>query len=203
MPEIDASPAPRRVLVIGAAGNLGRRVTASALAAGHEVTAFVRSRSTFEDRWRAPLPPSLRIVEGDVLDRARLGAAMRGQDVVVSCAGNAFDGEGFVRVFDAVASAAEEALGPGGRIWMLAGLAALDIPGAGRRGLDLPGVPRVYLSHGVNLRRLERSPLAWTLLCPGPMFPAAPASRPIALRASIDTVPVSYTHLTLPTTSRG
>ena len=180
----------RRVLVVGAAGNLGRRVVSRALAAGHPVTAFVRSRPTFEERWRAPLPAALRIIEGDALDRARLGQAMRDQDVVVSCAGNAFDGKAFVQVFDAVCSAAEEALGPAGRVWMLAGVAALDISGAGRRGLDLFGVPRAYRSHGENLRRLERSGLAWTLVCPGPMFPATETSRSLALRASLDTVPV-------------
>ena len=184
-------PGGRRVLVLGAAGNLGRRVVSSALAADHDVTAFVRSRPTLEERWGAPLPAALRIVEGDGLDRACLGPAMGDQNVVVSCAGNAFDGRGFVQVFDAIASTAEEVLGPGGRVWMLAGLAALDIPGSRRRGLDLPGVPRAYLTHGENLLRLERSPLAWTLLCPGPMVPANDRSRTLALRAAIDTVPVA------------
>ena len=197
MPEIvddshaHSDPRGRRVLVIGAAGNLGRRVVSSALAGHHHVTAFVRSRPMLEERRRAPLPAPLRIVEGDVLDRACLGPAMRDQDVVASCAGNAFDGEGFVQVFDAISSMAEEVFGPGGRVWMLAGLAALDIPGARRRGLDLPGVPRAYLSHGENLRRLERSALAWTLVCPGPMIPATQTSRSLELRASIDTVPVA------------
>ncbi len=74
---------------------------------------------------------------------------------------------------------------------MLAGLAALDTPGGRRRGLDLPGKPRAYLSHGENLRRLERSALAWTLVCPGPMIPATQTSRSLELRASIDTVPVA------------
>ncbi|RBP14417.1 hypothetical protein DFR50_109171 [Roseiarcus fermentans] len=180
----------RRVLVLGAAGNLGRRVAASALAANHRVTAFVRSRATLEERWRAPLPAAMRVVEGDVLDRARLGPAMRDCDVVVSCAGNAFDGDSFVQLFDAVASTAEAALGRGGRVWMLAGLAVLDIPGAGRRGLHLPGVPRAYRAHGVNLRRLQRSALAWTLACPGPMIPATDTTGRFALRASIDTVAV-------------
>lgn len=196
MTEIAADPQPvgprgRRVLVVGAAGNLGRRMVSSALAERHQVTAFVRSRPTLEERWRAPLPASLRIVEGDVLDRACLGSAMRDQDVVVGCAGNAFDGAAFVPVFDAVATMAEEALGPGGRVWMLGGLAALDIPGAGRRGLDLPGLPRAYLSHGENLRRLQRSALAWTLVCPGPMIPATRTTRPRELVASLDTVPVA------------
>ena len=197
MPEIagdsqaPGSPRDRSVLVIGAAGNLGRRVVSSALAGRQHVTAFVRSRPALEERWGAPLPASLRIVEGDARDQTSLGPAMRDQDVVVSCAGNAFDGEGFVQVFDAIASMAEETLGPGGRVWMLAGVAALDFPGAHRRGLDLPGVPRAYLSHGENLRRLERSALAWTLVCPGPMIPATEKSRSLELRASIDTIPVA------------
>ena len=196
MPEIVDEPYAqrglrgRRVLVMGAAGNLGRRVVSSALEAHYDVTAFVRSRPILEERWRSPLPAPLRVVEGDGLDRACLGHVMRDQDVIVSCAGNAFDGKSFVQVFDAISSTAEEALGPGGRVWMLAGLAALDIPGARRRVLDLPGVPRAYLTHGDNLRRLERSALAWTLLCPGPMIPATEKRRPLDLSASIDAVPV-------------
>ena len=116
MPEIIAEPqvrgvsSGRRVLVVGAAGNLGRRMVASALMrepcrdgvraepkVARRALARAASRVVANRRRRRPRP-------------GRPGRALRDQDGVVSCAGNAFDGEGFVRVFDAVTTAAEEAL---------------------------------------------------------------------------------------------
>ena len=185
----DEGPTGRRVLVVGAAGNLGRRMLSSALSARHDVTACVRSRQALESRLRGPVPAGLKVIEGDALDEGFLRAAMRGQDAVVSCAGNAFDGPAFVRLFDAVAAAAEEAVGDRGRVWMMAGVAALDIPSARRRVLDLPGLPRAYRSHGENFQRLERSRLAWTLVCPGPMI-SATGPNSVPLRASVDALPV-------------
>lgn len=60
-----------RVLVLGAAGGLGRNVLDAALAAKLDVTAFVRSRG------KASLPAQVKVVEGDALnanDIARAGA---------------------------------------------------------------------------------------------------------------------------------
>jgi len=69
-----------RLVVFGASGATGRPLVAQALAAGHEVTAFVRDRST--------APPGARVVTGDVLDAAAVDAAVAGHDVIVSALGH-------------------------------------------------------------------------------------------------------------------
>ena len=72
-----------RVLVIGATGGTGRELVIQALERGYEVTAFVR------DPAKLPIThPRLRIARGDVLDPASLGAAMQGQDAVLSALGH-------------------------------------------------------------------------------------------------------------------
>ena len=72
-----------KITVFGANGPTGRQVVTQALAAGHEVTAFVRDAGTF-----ALADPRLRVVVGDTLkDDAKVADAVRGQDVVVSALG--------------------------------------------------------------------------------------------------------------------
>ena len=69
-----------RLLVMGATGKAGRRVTEQALTRGHSVTAFVRTRS---------LQPKsgLTIVEGDPRRSVDVAAAVPGHDAIISCLG--------------------------------------------------------------------------------------------------------------------
>ena len=69
-----------KVLVIGAAGRTGRAVVKQAVAAGHEVTAFVRHAGDFEGS-------GVRVVEGDATDRTAVDAAVLGQDAVLDTVG--------------------------------------------------------------------------------------------------------------------
>lgn len=70
-----------KVLVIGAAGKTGSVVVERAMAAGHEVTAFVHNADGYE-------PPSgVRVVEGDATDGATMDAAVRGQEAVLDTIG--------------------------------------------------------------------------------------------------------------------
>ena len=39
-------------------------------------------------------------------------------------------------------------------------------------GVDLPRFRKVYEAHRTNLEALRRSPLDWSMLCPGPMIAA-------------------------------
>lgn len=74
---------PLRLLIIGATGGTGRQLVEQTLAAGHEVTAFVR------DPTRLPVAhPNLRVVQGDVLDYATVEPAMQGQDAVLCALGH-------------------------------------------------------------------------------------------------------------------
>jgi len=71
-----------KVLVIGAAGRSGRVVVEKALAAGHDVTAFVHKTEGY-------VPNSnVRVVEGDATERSAMDAAMLGQDAVIDTIGN-------------------------------------------------------------------------------------------------------------------
>jgi uncharacterized protein YbjT (DUF2867 family) len=69
------------LLVLGASGRVGRRFCQQALAAGHVVRGFSRSIVA-----EGPLA-GIEAVQGDVLDRERLFAALDGVDAVVSSIG--------------------------------------------------------------------------------------------------------------------
>ncbi|MFW9800718.1 MAG: NAD-dependent epimerase/dehydratase family protein, partial [Candidatus Thorarchaeota archaeon] len=70
-----------KVLLTGATGFIGRKLTSEFVQAGHEVTALVRPESN-----TSGLPGSIRFVEGDVLDIASLQPAAENQEVVVHLA---------------------------------------------------------------------------------------------------------------------
>ena len=69
-----------KILVIGAAGKTGEALVQQALAAGHEVTAFVHDASGYRRE-------DVRVVEGDVLDSAKIDPAVAGQDAVLDAVG--------------------------------------------------------------------------------------------------------------------
>lgn len=71
-----------KVIVFGATGTLGRVVVEEALAQGHTVTAFTRSGA-----FPYSTHPSLRVVQGDVLDAASVASAIEGQDGVICALG--------------------------------------------------------------------------------------------------------------------
>jgi putative NADH-flavin reductase len=172
-------------LILGATGSLGSHVLRQTLAAGHHVTVSVRTPSK--------LPTDVR--ERVSVHTGDLGASMpldlvRGQDVLINCAGHVADGEGFVGLVDRLVTGVD-LLRPSEQpvCWFLAGAALLDIDSSGRRGVELPGVKSTYWPHGANFERLRRSRLDWRLLCPGPMVdePALGLDR---LRISLDILPV-------------
>jgi putative NADH-flavin reductase len=68
----------RHIAVLGAAGRVGRAVTAALLRDGHEVTGVVR-----EPGRHPGLPPELRAVAGDARQPAESAALLRGVDAVV------------------------------------------------------------------------------------------------------------------------
>lgn len=71
-----------KVLIIGAAGKSGRAAVEQALAAGHDVTAFVHKAEGYLS------DPNVRVVEGDARDRSAMDSAMLGQDAVIDTIGN-------------------------------------------------------------------------------------------------------------------
>ena len=174
-----------RLLILGATGSLGRHVLRQAVAAGYEVTAFVRTPSK--------LPPDVRerasVHTGDLNALVPLDL-IRGTDALINCAGHVADGEAFVGLIDRLVTAVDS-LPPAEQpvCWFLAGAALLDLDSSGRRGVDLPKVKSTYWPHRVNFERLTRSRLDWRLLCPGPMVDEAAIGLD-RLRVSVDTMPV-------------
>ncbi len=83
-------PAPVRYFVTGGAGFLGSNLADALLAQGHEVVAYDNfSTGQREFLEQASRSDAFRLVEGDVLDVQRLGAAMKGCDFVFHLAANA------------------------------------------------------------------------------------------------------------------
>jgi hypothetical protein len=174
-----------RLLILGATGSLGRHVLRQAVAAGHDVTAFVRKPSKLPSEVREQVS----VHTGDLSAPVPLDL-VTGRDALINCAGHVADGEAFVGQVDRLVTCVE-LVRPSDQpvCWFLAGAALLDIDSSGRRGIQLPGVKSTYWPHGANFERLTRSRLDWRLLCPGPMVdePALGLDR---LRISLDTLPV-------------
>lgn len=76
-----------KVLIFGASGRTGRELVRQAIAAGHEVTAFVRNPSAFS------ATEHLRVATGDVHDPAAVNIAMLEQQVVLSALGGTLSDE--------------------------------------------------------------------------------------------------------------
>ncbi len=72
-----------KLVVLGATGKTGVHVVAQALAAGHDVTAFVRSPHKLKLQHK-----KLRVVQGNARSANDLRAALKGQDAVISVIGS-------------------------------------------------------------------------------------------------------------------
>jgi uncharacterized protein YbjT (DUF2867 family) len=70
-----------RIVILGATGATGRLAVDEALAAGHEVVAYVRNPNA------VPARAGLRVVAGSVEDDASMRSAFAGADAVISCLG--------------------------------------------------------------------------------------------------------------------
>ena len=69
-----------KILVIGAGGKTGAAVVDQAVAAGHDVTAFVHTAATYSQ-------PNVRVAEGDALNPDQVAAAVAGQHAVIDTLG--------------------------------------------------------------------------------------------------------------------
>jgi putative NADH-flavin reductase len=71
-----------KIVVFGASGGTGIEIARQGLAAGHEVTAFVRTPAKLNIE-----NPKLTLFQGDVLDAAAVEQAVAGQEAVISALG--------------------------------------------------------------------------------------------------------------------
>jgi divinyl chlorophyllide a 8-vinyl-reductase len=82
------NPAPRRILLLGATGTIGRATAHALVEHGHKVVCIVRPRDGSAGKPNARLPNEVEIRYGDVTDPASLAHdGFRGErfDVAVSC----------------------------------------------------------------------------------------------------------------------
>lgn len=163
-----------KIIVFGANGPTGRRLTAQAVAESHEVTAFTRHPDEFP-----ATGPGLRVVGGDVLDLPSVLDAVAGHDVVLSALGVPFSREPV------------EVYSRGGRN-ILAAMHRHDVerfacvtssvmePGARTGGLVFDRIVQPLVAGTIgrtvydDMRRLEAlvsaSSLAWTIVRPSGLF---------------------------------
>jgi uncharacterized protein YbjT (DUF2867 family) len=159
------------IALFGATGRTGRLVNQRLLARGDRVRALVR------DAGKVAPQPRLEIVAGDAREASAVRRVVEGAEAVVCCLGMhditvpATDFSDAVRtIVDAAKSAGVR------RIVAIASAGVLADPRGGLRNQH--GLPdwlaNVAAEHTRNLRTLETSGLAWTLMCPIDLVDAPP-----------------------------
>ena len=177
-----------KIMVLGAAGALGKHVAHQAINAGHDVSVVVRTPSKLPASWR----DRVKVHHADIaaLTVIQLGTLLDGHDAVINTAGRVGDGDRFVTLVAHIVGGLETIESANRPLaWFMAGAGLLDIGDTPRRGLDLPMIKKTYWPHGENFKRLEESTLDFRLLCPGPMVEGAPVGLE-RLRVSVDRLPV-------------
>jgi len=118
-----------RIIIFGAAGMVGTRTAAEALARGHEVTAVVRDPNR-------ELPAGVRIEVGDAADPEAAARLLKGHDAAVSAV-RAPAGAEHLQV-EATAALLQGAAATGVRLLVVGGAATLMVPGGGLTVLEDP-----------------------------------------------------------------
>ena len=155
-----------KITVLGAAGNVGRRVVAEALARGHAVTAVVRDPAQF-----AELPNAAIACAGDATNPDDVANLTAGQDVVVN-ATRPPAGESNA-VFASTRSLMEGIATSDVRLLIVGGAATLTVPGTGGRTvMEDPNYLPVSARHIGKASAdqyeacREETRVSWAYLCP-------------------------------------
>jgi uncharacterized protein YbjT (DUF2867 family) len=144
------------LVVLGATGRTGRLVVEQALAAGHTVTALVRSPEKLTAGHS-----NLRVVRGEATETAAVSSALEGADAVISTLG----GKGSV-IADSTRAIVTAARKAGvSRVVVLSTFAAeRDRLDAGTRLLTGIGMGAMLKDKSVGEEMLRRSDLEWTIV---------------------------------------
>lgn len=168
-----------KVLVCGASGAIGQRVTESALRAGHQVRAFVR------DPAKAPPGVDVEVAIGDVTDSAALERAVGGVDAVVWAIGPTSNTPHEVAVAQSGAQNLVRAMGSHGvrRLVAISG-AGITVRGERKplRGRLMSALVRLFVRHVVAAKQreyemLSTADLDWTLVRPPRVVSGPPTAR--------------------------
>ncbi|HEY8760697.1 MAG TPA: NAD(P)-binding oxidoreductase [Candidatus Dormibacteraeota bacterium] len=144
------------LVVLGATGRTGRLVVEKALAAGHTVTALVRSPQKLTTGHS-----NLRLVTGEATDTLAVSSALEGADAVISALG----GKGSV-IADSTRAIVAAARKTGlSRVVVLSTFAAeRDRLDAGTRLLTGIGMGAMLKDKSAGEEMLRRSDLEWTIV---------------------------------------
>ena len=147
-----------KIALIGATGNVGRRVTAEALRRGHDVIAIARDVSTLEPQDR--VTP----VQADLNDKAAIGKAIAVADAVVLS----------VRFQDLDVEAVLDALKDAKRLLIVGGAASLYVA-PGQQLIDTPDFPDFIKVEAEPARQAlariqQEQAIDWTFLSPSVFF---------------------------------
>lgn len=154
-----------RILVFGATGLSGRRLVDCAVGRGHSVSAFVRDPASAE------LPPGVRVIHGDVTNRAEVDNAVDGHDAVLCALGAATPrrrSPSLIVGVDHIVAAMSDS-----GVHRLIYLSFLGVP-AGRHQLSVLGrrvvapilLRNVAKDHAEKEEIIRRSSLDWTIIRP-------------------------------------
>ena len=171
-----------RITLLGATGRTGRLFMDQALAAGHEVVAYVRRPEAIEPR------PGLTIVEGQLDDAATMTEAVAGCDAIAITLGPKINDRTAPIMQTAIPSVISAAKANGvRRVVILSALGA----GATFANTRYPYrfgtrtfLAPVFRDHVAGDSLLEGSGLDWTTVHPGPLFDGARTPRPLIVDAA-------------------
>ena len=160
------------LLVLGATGRTGRLVVEQALAAGHTVTALVRSPEKMTTG-----NPNLRVVTGEATDTSAVSRALQGADAVISTLG----GKGSV-IADSTRAivAAARAAGVSRVVVLSSWLVERDRMDAPTRLLTGIAMGQLIKDKSAGEQLLRGSDLDWTIVYPS-ILTDGPADGSVAV----------------------
>ena len=160
-----------KIAIIGATGNVGKRLVDESLSRGHSVTAIAR------DPGKLQASPGLTLVTGDAHQPETLAPLLAGQAVVVSTVG-------FLMVKSEALIAAVRRSGVK-RYLVVGGAGSLEVS-PGNLLVDSPHFPALYKEEAMAgkaflqaLRKVDD--LGWTMLSPSALFSAGERSTKFRL----------------------
>ena len=176
-----------KIVVLGATGNVGRRVVAEALRRGHQVQGVVRD----PDAVKSP-DARMKLVKGDATKPESIAEVARGADAVVSAISPRPNARGLpVPALADNARALIAGLSRAGlkRVLFVGGAGSLEVA-PGQQLMDQPGFPDMYRAEALEGRaalqvwRREGGDLEWTFLSPAAEI--APGERTGRYRTTLD-----------------
>lgn len=179
-----------KIIVFGATGNTGRKVLERGVNRGHEMTAFVRNPEKLYEQQGVEIAAQVKVIAKDIMDPESVYEALLQQDAAIIAAGNAAQGEEFVRIVDNILSQCEKNTRFSGRVWLMGGAGLLVIPYTDLMGNNLPGFPPMFQTHNRNLERLRQTKLDWSVMCPGTMVETADLPSSVRMHVSTNILPV-------------